>query len=323
MSNFSFSDWSQFLDQWGASSSSSSSNANRMPEKITPTATSVEKLIKDIENPLTREHALFLLSRNRGIRADLAPLLWNSSGTIYLLLQEITSAYRILSSPELVARATNNVCNALALLQCVASNPNTRMNLIQANIPCYLYPFLGVKNKEKPYEYLRLTSLGVIGALVKVDNAEIVHFLLQSEIVPLCLRCMEVGNELSKTVATFIIQKILVQDEGLRYFCSFAERFFALARVMGTMVDNLVEEPSQRLLKHIIHCYVRLSGCPRACDGFKICLPIRLRDAAILNLVRDDPIALEWLRQLFFNIATGNRVSSSAIGETLGSLLAS
>ncbi|RVW38960.1 hypothetical protein CK203_073633 [Vitis vinifera] len=87
MSNFSFSDWSQFLDQWGASSSSSSSNANRMPEKITPTATSVEKLIKDIENPLTREHALFLLSRNRGIRADLAPLLWNSSGTIYLLLQ--------------------------------------------------------------------------------------------------------------------------------------------------------------------------------------------------------------------------------------------
>lgn len=63
MSNFSFSDWSQFLDQWGASSSSSSSNANRMPEKITPTATSVEKLIKDIENPLTREHALFLLSR--------------------------------------------------------------------------------------------------------------------------------------------------------------------------------------------------------------------------------------------------------------------
>lgn len=64
-------------------------------------------------------------------------------------------------------------------------------------------------------------------------------------------------------VATFIIQKILVQDEGLRYFCSFAERFFALARVMGTMVDNLVEEPSQRLLKHIIHCYVRLSDCPR------------------------------------------------------------
>lgn len=64
-------------------------------------------------------------------------------------------------------------------------------------------------------------------------------------------------------VATFIIQKILVQDEGLRYFCTFAERFFALTRVMGTMFDKLVEQPSPRLLKHIIRCYARLSDCPR------------------------------------------------------------
>lgn len=40
--------------------------------------------------------------------------------------------------------------------------------LCAANIPMYIYPFLGTKSKEKPYEYLRLSSLGVIGALVKV-----------------------------------------------------------------------------------------------------------------------------------------------------------
>ena len=32
----------------------------------------------------------------------------------------------------------------------------------------YLYPFLNTINKARPFEYLRLTSLGVIGALVKV-----------------------------------------------------------------------------------------------------------------------------------------------------------
>lgn len=33
----------------------------------------------------------------------------------------------------------------------------------------YLYPFLNtVMSKSRPFEYLRLTSLGVIGALVKV-----------------------------------------------------------------------------------------------------------------------------------------------------------
>lgn len=37
-----------------------------------------------------------------------------------------------------------------------------------AHIPLFLYPFLNTVSKTRPFEYLRLTSLGVIGALVKV-----------------------------------------------------------------------------------------------------------------------------------------------------------
>jgi CCR4-NOT transcription complex subunit 9 len=39
-----------------------------------------------------------------------------------------------------------------------------------AHIPLYLYPFLNTTSKTRPFEYLRLTSLGVIGALVKVRS---------------------------------------------------------------------------------------------------------------------------------------------------------
>ena len=39
---------------------------------------------------------------------------------------------------------------------------------LPAHIPLYLYPFLNTVSKARPFEYLRLTSLGVIGALVKV-----------------------------------------------------------------------------------------------------------------------------------------------------------
>ncbi|KAL6532580.1 RNA-binding protein, CCR4-NOT complex subunit Rcd1 [Orobanche hederae] len=35
------------------------------------------------------------------------------------------------------------------------------------HIPLYLYPFLNTTSISRPFEYLRLTSLGVIGALVK------------------------------------------------------------------------------------------------------------------------------------------------------------
>jgi CCR4-NOT transcription complex subunit 9 len=40
----------------------------------------------------------------------------------------------------------------------------------------------------------------------------VINFLLSTEIIPLCLRTMEIGSELSKTVATFIVQKILLDD---------------------------------------------------------------------------------------------------------------
>ena len=45
-----------------------------------------------------------------------------------------------------------------------------------------------------------------------MDDTDVIIFLLSTEIIPLCLRTMEMGSELSKTVATFIVQKILLDD---------------------------------------------------------------------------------------------------------------
>lgn len=250
--------------------------------------------------------------------------MWNSFGTIAALLQEIVSIYPVLSPPSLTPGASNRVCNALALLQCVASHPDTRTLFLNAHIPLYLYPFLNTTSKTRPFEYLRLTSLGVIGALVKVDDTEVISFLLSTEIIPLCLRTMEMGSELSKTVATFIVQKILLDDVGLRYICATAERFFAVGRVLGTMVASLAEQPSTRLLKHIIRCYLRLSDNPRACEALRNCLPDMLRDATFSQCLRDDVTTKRWLQQLIHNVASAgnNRVAALQAGGGLDHLLA-
>jgi hypothetical protein len=47
-------------------------------------------------------------------------------GIMPALLQEIVSVYPLLSPPNLTAHVSNRVCNALALLQCVASHSETR-----------------------------------------------------------------------------------------------------------------------------------------------------------------------------------------------------
>ncbi|XP_044967635.1 CCR4-NOT transcription complex subunit 9-like isoform X1 [Hordeum vulgare subsp. vulgare] len=285
----------------GGGAGGGSASAAQEPRKMA----SAEQLVLDLCDRELRENALLELSKKREIFQDLAPLLWHSFGTIAALLQEIVSIYPALSPPTLSPGASNRVCNALALLQCVASHPDTRIPFLNAHVPLFLYPFLNTFSKTRPFEYLRLTSLGVIGALVKVDDTDVISFLLQTEIIPLCLRTMEMGSELSKTVATFIVQKILLDDIGLHYVCATAERFYAVGSVLGNMVISLADQPSTRLLKHIIRCYLRLSDNPRACVALHNCLPDMLKDGTFNISLRDDPATRRWLQQLLHNVTVG------------------
>ncbi|KAL0443351.1 UNVERIFIED_CONTAM: CCR4-NOT transcription complex subunit [Sesamum latifolium] len=136
----------------------------------------------------------------------------------------------------------------------------------------------------RPFEYLRLATLGVMGALVKifliqvvvsgfkhvtktcdVPDTRVIIFLLSSEIMPLCLRAMETGSALSRAVATFIVQKLLLDDVGLQYICYLPERVFAVNHALENVLTSLAEQPSTRLLKHVIRCYLRFLD-----DGRKI-----------------------------------------------------
>ena len=114
--------------------------------------------IAQVLNASTREAALLELSKKREQVPELALILWHSFGTYMLvarkeggvgqwcfwwvgmdlallmvragvmtsLLQEIISVYPLLNPSQLTAAASNRVCNALALLQCVASHHETR-----------------------------------------------------------------------------------------------------------------------------------------------------------------------------------------------------
>ncbi|EGC31400.1 hypothetical protein DICPUDRAFT_156755 [Dictyostelium purpureum] len=262
----------------------------------------VYQLVKDLTIPEKRENALVDLSKKRESIPDLAPILLNSFGTIAALLQEIVSIYPLLSPPKLKALPSNRVCNALALLQCVASHPDTRTYFLHSHIPLFLYPFLNTSSKNRPFEYLRLTSLGVIGALVKVDDSTIIDFLLSTEIMTLCVRIMETGSELSKTVATFIVQKILLDDMGLNYICSSNERILAFISVLGGMINQLVEIPAPRLLKHVIRCYLRLADHPKSKEALRQYLPEALKSGIFNSHLKDekDFTTKRWLSQLLF-----------------------
>ena len=253
----------------------------------------IVKWVDQIKDESTREKALEELSHKRESLSDLALYIWYSTGTVATLLQEIINTYQLLAPPKLTIAKSNKACSVLALFQCVAAHPETRHPFLQAQIPIFLYPFLNTLNKSKPYEYIRLTALGVIGALVKVDNTEVTTYLLNTEIIPLCLRIMERGSELSKTVACFIVQRILLDDSGLKYICEKQERLNAINTVLGFMIKN---KPSSRLVKHIIRSYYRLAENPEGKNLLKNNLPSEMKEEEFFNSLDDS--SKKWLQNL-------------------------
>lgn len=250
-----------------------------------------------------KEQALLELGRKREQFDDLAVVLWSSFGVMTALLNEIISVYPLLQPQMLSNQLSNRVCNALVLLQCVASHPETKHLFLQAHIPLFLLPFLNTTSRQRTFEYLRLTSLGVVGALVKNESQDVIGFLLRTEIVPLCLRIMESSSELSKTVAIFILQKILLDDVGLQYICATMERFYAVTNVLKDMVDKLTAHtPPGRLLKHIIRCYLRLSDDLEARKLLTVVLPAKLRDNTFTDALRDDVGTKRCLAQLLLTL---------------------
>ncbi|PNH09576.1 Cell differentiation protein rcd1, partial [Tetrabaena socialis] len=92
---------------------------------------------------------------------------------------------------------------------------------------------------------------------------------------------------------------------GLNYICATAERFFAVGAVLGNMVvaqAQMVDQPSQRLLKHIIRCYLRLSDNPRAREALRSCLPELLRNSQFTACLKNDETTRRWLAQLLINV---------------------
>jgi len=64
----------------------------------------------------------------------------------------------------------------------------------------------------------------------------------------------------------------------------------------------LAEQPSVRLLKHIIRCYLRLSDNPRARECLRQCFPDQLRDPNFTTCLKDDIATQKWLVQLLMQL---------------------
>lgn len=204
------------------------------------------------------------------------------------LVQEIMAVYPYLSSRQ-KAPSVGRPVNALVLLQTLASNEETQMKLMESGIPFLLYPFLQHNHKMK---FLRVVSLGVIGALVKPENSAIIKMFLGTELLPLCLDIMRLDkDDVTKVVATFILERILEDPYGSETVCSRLDVFENIVNTLKGMIEQ--KATSMRLIKHIFRCFQFLSGKCANSSNEQLRHVLADRFRAVQQLVRQKPEILD------------------------------
>ncbi|KAL7585826.1 hypothetical protein Lser_V15G45666 [Lactuca serriola] len=119
---------------------------------------------------------------------------------------------------------------------------------------------------------LRICSLAVIVRLVQVEDTntpEIIRFLLETQTLAICLRCIDVGSELAKKGSV----------------CSYSNCY--VNNTLRKTVDGFGRnQPNPELLKQILNCYMQLVEVSRlfsGCDALSEHYPANLKNTGYLN----------------------------------------
>ena len=238
------------------------------------------KYIEEIKKEDTRSKALENLYKYKEKINNLAIYLWYSGFTMAVFVQEIIKGYQYLNLPNLTNEKSNKLKYIISLIQTIALHPKTRKEFLDSQLLVFLYPFLSCPNKNKSYDVIRVTTLSVIAALVKINDSDIINFLIKTEIIPVILRSMEKGTEIIRFTASFIIQRILEDINGLKYICDLRERLYVIICVLNAMLQN---KPSSRIIKHDLKMLLCLKENKEAKLLIRQYFPQKLKD---LNFIR-------------------------------------
>lgn len=220
---------------------------------------------------------------------------WRYSGIPILFLQEITKFYEVLENDNFTQEECANICCLINILQRIAATASIRDEIIRIQLPFFLYPFLNTCNLSQKNELLRVASLGFINVFIQSDELEIIYFFRKTEIIPLTLKCMDIGTPVSKVLASNIFLFILRNKEGLHYAVQTAERFVAISVMLNLVLGNCVNIDSNEIIKNILECYVILSTEENARLSFGSSFPKNLMNEKIMEKIKGDGA----LRELF------------------------
>ncbi|KRH95172.1 Protein involved in cell differentiation/sexual development [Pseudoloma neurophilia] len=231
-------------------------------------------------------------------------MFWNHSHMKYLVLQVLIQPYvnqaytghlNEIDSNDMNCNEINfnqremktdtfqQVITVLNILQIIVIEESVRLDFINLNLPFYIYPYL---NNFDQLESLRIASLGVFGQLLKNNDKNILNYLMSTEMIPFCLKLMDIGSNISRKISIHIFYSIIKDDHGLEYACQTFERFIAISVILNSMMLQLIDQQTIDLLEPILDCYLRLTEKQNVLFSFKSQRPEAVFNDKLDSLLR-------------------------------------
>ncbi|KAG9441442.1 hypothetical protein H6P81_017296 [Aristolochia fimbriata] len=219
-------------------------------------------------------------------------LLFNSCGTMTILLQEVLSFYWKMTYGTHTVRSSKRLANVLTLLQAIAANSEIRRKFVTIGILNFLVPLIMFKSEEETFRNVQAISLSVLGILCQGREPHIIQWATENDIVDACCFAIKFGNELSKVVAMHILEAVLQDTAGLNYI------FYRMDEKL--LLDLL------KTLKNLAYISYFLY---RGLELLLEFLPGALSDGSLTEVMEEFPIIKKLHKQLLVNIGKKFEIS--------------
>ncbi|XP_042513619.1 CCR4-NOT transcription complex subunit 9-like isoform X1 [Macadamia integrifolia] len=274
------------------------------------TPMAIPEVIVELQEQELRETALRCLSSFLVEKREEDPenysrtgyFLYNSCGTVAILLQEVIMFYGKMMDGSLNVRSAKRLANVLTLLQSIAANPETRQNFVNSCLPNYLILLILFETQLEVYEIVRAMALSAVGILCQAREPKIIQWAINNDMVEVCQVSIQIGNELSKVIAMHILEAILQDWSGISYICSPTrdKLLKGLMETLARLVAYLAEDQdfSPRLLFHILRCSFVLCRHRRGYNIVMDNLPVQIMDVSFQDMLEEFPVIQCLLDQL-------------------------
>ena len=133
----------------------------------------------------------------------------------------------LISIKKISDEAYNKTIHVLYLFQCLASNSQTRKELIESGILVFVFPFLSISANSKKSYKIKIAALSILYNLLERFDIDAFNFLKDNEIIMILIKFIVYGKEFDKSIACRILFIIISNITGLEYLCEVKERLQA------------------------------------------------------------------------------------------------